>query len=151
MERLPQVQPRGFSLFLAARPAGTQDLWQARLYLLKPAIRLALAAMWLVSAGLGLMLPASDFLSRLGTALPPEALVAMARAGGLADLALGLAMLRNWAPLRVAQAQIALVLAYSLGLTVLAPDLWLDPFGGLLKNLPVLALLAVHLALVEER
>jgi uncharacterized protein YbjT (DUF2867 family) len=151
MERLPQVQPRGFSLFQAARPAGTQDLWQARLYLLKPAIRLALAAMWLVSAGLGLMLPASDFLSRLGTALPPEALVAMARAGGLADLALGLALLRNWAPLRVAQAQIALVLAYSLGLTVLAPDLWLDPFGGLLKNLPVLALLAVHLALVEER
>jgi hypothetical protein len=29
--------------------------------------------------------------------------------------------------------------------------LWLDPFGGLLKNLPILALMLVHLVLVEER
>ena len=61
------------------------------------------------------------------------------------------AYLRDWRPKRVAQAQIALVAAYTAGLTLIAPGLWLDPFGGLLKNLPVLALLLVHLALVEER
>jgi hypothetical protein len=75
----------------------------------------------------------------------------MARAGGLADLALGVALLRDWRPVLVARAQITLVLAYTAGLSLLAPALWLDPFGGLLKNLPVLALLLVHLALVEER
>ena len=75
----------------------------------------------------------------------------MARAGGIADLALGLALLRDWRPKRVAQAQIALVAVYTAGLTLIAPGLWLDPFGGLLKNLPVLALLLVHLALAEER
>lgn len=145
-----QTRPRGFSAFQAARPAGTQDLWQARLYLLKPLIRLVLAAMWLASAALGLILPAAEFLPRLG-ALPGWALEALARAGGLADLFLGLALLRDWRPKRVAQAQIALVAAYTAGLTLIAPGLWLDPFGGLLKNLPVLALLLVHLALVEER
>jgi uncharacterized protein YbjT (DUF2867 family) len=55
-------RPRGFRSFLNAQPAGTQDLWQARLYLLKPLIRLTLAVMWLVSAGLGLLLPAAEFL-----------------------------------------------------------------------------------------
>lgn len=144
------TRPRGLSAFLAARPAGTQDLWQARLYLLKPLIRLVLAAMWLASAALGLFLPAAEFLPRFG-ALPGWLLEIMARAGGVADLMLGLALLRDWRPLRVAQAQIALVAAYTAGLTLIAPGLWLDPFGGLLKNLPVLALLLVHLALVEER
>ena len=144
------TRPRGFPAFQTARPAGTQDLWQARLYLMKPLIRLALAAMWLASAGLGLLLPAAEFLPRLG-ALPGWLLEAMARAGGLADLALGLALLRDWRPRRVAQAQIALVAAYTAGLTLIAPGLWLDPFGGLLKNLPVMALLLVHLALAEER
>lgn len=145
------VQPRGLSAFLGSRPAGTQDLWQARLYLLKPLIRLVLAAMWLASAALGLFLAPPDFLPRLSTALPPDLLVAMARGGGLADLVLGLALVRNWRPRMVAQAQIALVLAYTAGLTLLAPALWLDPFGGLLKNLPVLALMLAHLALVDER
>ena len=144
------TRPRGVTTFLNARPAGTQDLWQARLYLLKPLIRLALAAMWLASAALGLFLPAAEFLPRLG-ALPGWVLETMARAGGIADLALGLALLRDWRPKRVAQAQIALVAAYTAGLTLIAPGLWLDPFGGLLKNLPVLALLLVHLALAEER
>lgn len=145
------AQPlRGVSAFVAARPAGTQDLWQARLYLLKPLIRLTLAVMWLVSAGLGLLLPGPAFLP----ALPgvPEGLALMlARLGGVADLALGLALLRNWRPRVVALAQLAVVAGYTLGLTVMAPALWADPFGGLLKNLAVLALILAHLALSEER
>lgn len=144
------TRPRGFSTFQLARPAGTQDLWQARLFLLKPLIRLVLALMWLASAALGLFTPAAAFLPKLG-ALPEALALPLARLGGLVDLGLALALLRNWRPLRVAQAQIAVVMAYTLGLGALAPGLWLDPFGGLLKNLPILALLCVHLALVEER
>ena len=77
--------------------------------------------------------------------------MALARGFGALDLALALALLRNWRPRPVALVQIALVLAYTAGLTLLAPALWLDPYGGLLKNLPILALLLTHLALVEER
>lgn len=142
-------RPRGFSAFLSARPAGTQDLWQARLYLLKPLVRIVLALMWLASAALGLFTPVARFDGLLGLS-PPLALI-LARGGGLVDLALAVALLRNWRPLRIAQAQLAVVLAYTLGLSALAPTLWLDPFGGVLKNLPVLALILVHLALAEER
>lgn len=144
-------RPRPFTGFLAARPAGTQDLWQARLYLAKPLIRLVLAVLWIASAALGLLLSPQDFLPRSGTLLPETASIALARLGGLADLALGLALLRDWRPRFIARAQIALVLTYTAGLTLLAPALWLDPFGALLKNLPILALMIVHLILVEER
>lgn len=149
VERL-KVAPRGLSAILAGRPAGTQDLWHARIYLLRPMLRLTLSLMWLVSGLLGLLLPPGTFLPRLPEG-PPDLLIALARLGGAADLALAAALAVNLWPGTIARAQIALVLAYTLGLTVLAPGLWLDPFGGLLKNLPVLALLSVHLALVEER
>jgi hypothetical protein len=75
----------------------------------------------------------------------------MARGGGVADALLALALLRNWRPKTTALLQLGLVGGYTLGLSLIAPGLWLDPFGGLLKNLPVLALILVHLALVEER
>lgn len=143
------THPRSVSAFLTARPAGTQDLWQARLYLLKPLIRLTLSALWLASGLLGLATPAASFAP--GLPLPEPLAIALARGFGLADLALGLALLRNWRPRPVALAQLALVFAYTAGLTLLAPALWLDPYGGLLKNLPVLTLMLVHLALVEER
>lgn len=144
-----KARPRAVSTFLNARPAGTQDLWQARLYLLKPLIRLTLAALWLASGLLGLTTPATSFVP--GLPLPEPLAAFLARGFGLLDLILGLALLRNWRPRPVALTQIALVLAYTAGLTVLAPALWLDPYGGLLKNLPILALLLIHLALVEER
>lgn len=144
-----KTRPRAVSTFLNARPAGTQDLWQARLYLLKPLIRLTLAALWLGSGFLDLLTPAAEFAP--GLPLPEAPATILARGFGLADLALGLALLRNWRPRAIALAQIALVLAYTVGLTLLAPALWLDPYGGLLKNLPVIALLLTHLALVEER
>jgi len=144
-----KTRPRPVSAFLNARPAGTQDLWQARLYLLKPLIRLTLATLWLASGLLGLTSPATTFAP--GLALPEPHAIALARGFGALDLALAFALLRNWRPRPIALAQIALVLAYTAGLTLLAPALWLDPYGGLLKNLPILALLLIHLALVEER
>ena len=125
-------------------PAGTQDLWQARLYLLKPLIRLTLAGLWLYSAALGLTLHPDSFPMI-------NAPLWIARLGGIIDLALGVALIRNWRPRATALAQLAMVALYTIGLTVLAPGLWADPFGGLLKNLPILTLILTHLALVEER
>jgi hypothetical protein len=145
-------RPRGLSEILSARPAGTQDLWQARVYLMKPVIRLVLAFMWLVSGLLGLFLPASEFLHLVqATGLPDPVLTVLARAGGVVDLALAAALLRNWRPRLTGLAQLAVVGAYTVGLSLLTPGLWLAPLGELLKNLPVIALILVHLALAEER
>ena len=107
--------------------------------------------MWIASGLIGLFLSQDAFLPAVSGLLPDGVLVAFARLGGVADLLIAWGLLRNWRPLPLALIQIAMVSGYTLGLTILAPALWLLPFGGLLKNLPVLALLLASLALAEER
>ncbi|MBY4893000.1 hypothetical protein KUL25_09510 [Rhodobacteraceae bacterium N5(2021)] len=151
MARL-KTRPRGVDQFLTARPAGTQDLWHARLFLLRPMIRLTLALLWLMSGLLGLFLPADQFLPMTAHLPAPDWVwIALARGGGLADLAIALALARNWRPRVTGAAQLALVGGYTLAFTLIAPALWLLPLGGLLKNLPILMLIAVWLVLEDER
>ncbi|MGX9354874.1 DoxX-like family protein [Roseobacteraceae bacterium S113] len=71
--------------------------------------------------------------------------------GGLIDLAIAAALARNWRPYLMGWAQIAMVGAYTIGLSLMAPVLWMLPFGGLLKNLPVLMLIVVWMVLERER
>jgi hypothetical protein len=79
----------GVSTFVTARPAGTQDLWHARLYLLRPVLRLVLALLWLASGLIGLFLPSAAFLPLVADSGLPDALwIALARLGGVADLVL---------------------------------------------------------------
>jgi uncharacterized protein YbjT (DUF2867 family) len=144
-------RPRGVTDFVMRRPAGTQDLWHARLYLLRPLLRLVLAVLWIASGLLGLFLPAAVFLPITTGTLPDAAAIALARLGGLADLALAAALLRNWRPRLTGMMQLGLVGAYTLAFTAIAPALWLLPLGGLLKNLPILALILVWMLLEDER
>lgn len=151
MARL-KTRPRGVDAFLSARPAGTQDLWHARLFLWRPAVRLTLALLWLVSGLLGLFLPAEQFLPMTAhLAVPEWVWITLARGGGMADLAIALALARNWRPRMTGAAQLALVGGYTIAFTAIAPALWLLPLGGLLKNLPVLMLITLWLVLEDER
>jgi len=151
VQAMPEA-PRRFSEFMGARPAGTQDLWHARLYLMRPVLRVVLAVLWLVSGGIGLFLPAGEFLPLIeGSGVPKWLAIAFARLGGVADLAIAGALLRGWRPRLMAGVQAAMVLGYTVAFSVLAPVLWLLPLGGLLKNLPVLALIAVVYVLEDER
>lgn len=145
------VTPRGFSDFAATRPTGTADLWHARMYLLKPAVRLTLALLWLVSGIIGLLLPAEQFLPLVDTALPDAALIGLARVGGVVDLCIALALMRDWRPALLTGVQYIMVLGYTVAFTLLNPALWALPLGGLLKNIPILVLLSVHAVLQKER
>jgi len=145
-------QPRGLSEILAQRPAGTQDLWHARLYLARPLIRFALMFMWLLSGLVGLFLPPERFLDGLsGVPLSGQALTMAARGADLIDLAIAFGLLAAWRLPRLALFQLAMVGSYTLVFGLMAPSLWLEPYGGLLKNLPILCLIWVHMILEEER
>lgn len=145
-------EPRAFRTFLNARPAGTQDLWHARLYLIRPALRLTLALLWLVSGLIGLFLPADQFLPLVQpSSLPDSLLVALARLGGVADLAIALALLRAWKLRLMGLIQFAMIFTYTVAFTLMSPALWGLPLGGLLKNLPLLLLVAIHGILEDER
>ena len=74
----------------------------------------------------------------------------LARAGAALDGVLGLALLVAPGP-RVVLAMLALVAAYTLAFGIALPALWLDPLGGLAKNLVLLPALAVLAVLSERR
>jgi hypothetical protein len=67
------------------------------------------------------------------------------------DLVIAAALLAGWRLKDLADVQLVMVAGYTLMLTFLAPGLWGDLFGGLLKNIPLVALILVHRILGEER
>lgn len=137
--------PQPIAQALARSPATHGDLITARLGPLELVLRGLLIVVWLVGGLVPLLLtPMAQntyLLSRLG--LGGAAAIGTVWAGSLADMAVGLALILH---LRgAALAGVALMGAYSLILVAIAPELWADPFGALIKNLAVLGLsLAVH-------
>jgi hypothetical protein len=144
--------PRGLCEVLAEQPSQTQDRWQAQLYLLAPALRIAFVLLWLLSAWAGLATPAVQIEAMVaGSPLQDAAPVALARGGAILDLLLAAWLLSGWR-LRMATALMAAsVLAYTLALGIGLPAMWLDPLGGLAKNLVVLPALAVLWVLSDRR
>lgn len=125
---------------------------RARLDWLRPLLRLALAVVWItagvVSAGLFPVDQSLALLAAVGLA-GPVALLALYGAAAL-DFALGIATLVVRRARWLWAAQAALVAAYTAIITVWLPEQWLHPFGPVVKNLPILAALAV-LHGTEER
>lgn len=146
------IAPRPLREVLASAPSQVQDRWQAQLYFLAPALRLSVAVLCLISAWVGWTTPAAE-IGQLtsGSMLSAIEPVAIARSAATLDLILGLWLLLGL-KLRLAIAStMALVLAYTLAFGIALPALWLDPLGGLAKNLVILPALAVLWVLSERR
>jgi hypothetical protein len=117
-----------------------------------PALRLAMAALWLITAYVSWFgWPHADSLAWLGACGVPPAWRDTALLGAsLFDAAIGALLLlrpRRWLwPL-----QGALVLGYTGIMSVCLPGFWLHPFGPLSKNLPLLALMLVMWRLSEKK
>jgi hypothetical protein len=142
---------RDLAATLAVIPGTLQERWFARLYLLLPAAIAVLAAFWL-STGIVTLVrfdTAHALLADYG--LPDGAASAVVLAGSVADIVLGLLVLVRRFAQRACLAMAALSLGYLAAATVLAPQLWADPLGPLLKVLPAIMLALVAAALVGER
>lgn len=151
-EEVAGITPRGLSAMLAARPSDSQDLWHARLYLARPLVRLSLAVLWLVSGLLGLFGDPAVFAGLLAPLTQDQQLVsAMVTMMSLVDLTIAGALFFGWRLKLFAGIQLAVVLGYTAAIALVAPGLWGDPLGSVLKNIPILALLLVHRVLEQER
>lgn len=138
------------SNFLARNPAGVQDLWFARLYLLKPLIFFCLSAFWLASGLIPLLDPlraAGHFSLFMGQ----TAALGLTFVTCLIDIALGLTVLYRPRTRLALSGMIVVTLAYLAGSIVMEPTLWLDPLGPMVKTIPALALTVLALAIPEER
>ena len=147
------VEPRRFTAALSAQPAHVQDRWHARLYFLRPLLRLVIALFWIVS-GLVALAPgatqrAAPFLALAGISEAQFGLALVA--GAMIDILLGGLLLIRWRVLLVASLQLLVTAFYLAWLTIAAPDLWLDPLGALTKTLPLVIATFVMMAIEEER
>jgi hypothetical protein len=138
--RLLRRDPRDPKDFVRASEGKALAL-RAKLDWLLPLLRASIGIVWIVSGVVSFGLyPVHDslaMLQRVGLASPWVLYGAAA-----VDLALGVATFlvrRRW----LWRVQIALIVGYSAIISVFLPELWLHPFGPVLKNLPLLAALVL--------
>lgn len=135
---------------LQAAPAGVQDLWFARLYLLKPLIVAGLALFWFLSGVIPLFaLSAAQvhFEAFLPSPLALWATVATC----LADIVLGVLVLVRPYARAALKGMLGLTAIYLVSASLVEPALWLDPLGPLVKVIPSILLTLVALAISDER
>jgi hypothetical protein len=132
-------------------PTTVQERWFARLWLLKPVVFVCLSLFWLVSGAIGLARidAAAEVLTArgIGEGFARAAVVA----GAAADIAAGTAVLLRVLARPALLAMAAIAAFYLAAATLLAPDLWLDPLGPLVKVIPGFCLVLVALAILDER
>jgi len=144
--------PRDLAEVLAVHPSQVQDRWQAQLYFLAPTLRIAVIALWLLSALVGWITPASQILALTdGSFLHALAPVELARATASLDALLALWLATNWRPRWALGLMGISVLTYTVVFGSLLPSLWLDLLGGLAKNLVILPAMAALWVLVDRR
>jgi uncharacterized protein YbjT (DUF2867 family) len=147
------IAPRDMGTVLAESPAGVQDLWHARLFFLRPLLRTGLSLLW-IWTGLAVLLwmpRAEGDALFLAAGIPQSLLPAAWVAGGMVDLALGLWLLITRRVARVGALMLAVSALYLAVLTVAAPELWLEPLGGLAKTPIVMLATLALMAIAEER
>ncbi len=114
--------------------------------------RYALAFLWGVTALVSLTSGRQigyDILAGAGIA---GSLAHLCVYGGAAlDLLLGAWMLLGVGQLACLRTQAAVVVLYTLLLSLIAPEFWMHPFGPLTKNIPLLAFIHTQHQLVKTR
>ena len=121
---------------------------RAKLDWLAPVLRGSIGLLWIVSGIVSLGLyPVEESLALLRRVGVESKLVLYGSA--MLDIALGVATFL-WNGKWLWRAQIALVLGYTAIISLFLPELWLHPFGPVLKNLPILAALALLHELAER-
>lgn len=148
MTQLLGRPPRAATEFVSARDAPILRL-HALASWLRPVVLTSLALMWIGAAAVSWIYAKDEgieLLQHLGFQVSAEYLFALA-----CLLNLGLGLVTAIRPSRgLWLAQLAVMLSYTAALTYVAPGLWMDPFGPLLKNLPIATLL-IGLALLDVR
>ena len=134
--------PRGVTQFVSADDAPAQRI-QAQLRWLLPVLRLSLACLWIVTGvvSLGIYPVESSYALLQRTGVPAWLQPAALYGAALLDIALGVLTLAPRRSYRLWLAQAGLVVGYTAIISWRLPEFWLHPYGPILKNLPLLALL----------
>lgn len=150
-EEIAGVKVSNLPEVLAARPSESQDLWHARLFLLRPVIRMSLALFWLVSGVTGLFAATYLYQAVIAQLATSASLALAVVLVSSVNLAIGLLVLFGWNLRLMAWVQFMVVLAYVVLQGLLVPTSWMDPSAGLLKDICLLVLILVHRVVEQAR
>jgi uncharacterized protein YbjT (DUF2867 family) len=129
-----------------------QERWFSRLFLLKPLVLGGLAVFWIVSGLVPLAFNFSrteDVLTTMG--LPASAASALTIASSLLDIAIGVAISCKRTAKLGLQIGIVTAIFYLIASVPLAPQLWADPLGAMVKVVPAVLLMSIALAILDGR
>ncbi|WED43996.1 SDR family oxidoreductase [Legionella cardiaca] len=131
---------KGFQEGINNQPGKIQDYWYARLFFMRPLLRLSLAFMWLFTAFTSAILypPASSYLLLKDVGIPTFWHPFFLYSASLLDAVIGIALLVNYKAKIIYIIQIIIIFIYTLIISVKLPYFWLDPFGPIVKNIPIL-------------
>ncbi len=137
---------------VAATPATVQEKWFARLYLLKALALVTLVTFWCVSGAIALTL-AFDAARQtlLDHGFSSDLAHGITIASSLLDISVGLLIAFRRASRIGLIAGIAISLGYMAGSAIIAPDLWVEPLGALVKTGPAIVLMLFCLAMLDDR
>jgi uncharacterized protein YbjT (DUF2867 family) len=124
----------------------------AQLHWLLPLLRISIASVWIFTGivSLGLFPTESSYLLLERVGVPRSVAPLFLYSAAALDLALGIATICMRRRKALWLVQIGLILGYTIVITMHMPEFWLHPYGPLLKNLPMLAAIAL-LYRLEER
>jgi uncharacterized protein YbjT (DUF2867 family) len=146
------IAPQDLPDALAAWPAGIQDRWFARLYLLKPLAIGTVSAYWIFTGLISLGPGWNEAVALMApTGWPPALVIFVIVGGALLDIALGAALLLHRLTRPVLILMLLICIPYLVAATVTNPALWLDPLGRLAKTIPVMLAMLFTLAILDER
>ena len=153
LEEALQWLPRPLSEAMAADPSTQADLWHARLYFFKPALRTGIALIWIATAIISAFVYPLDKSIAMVSVLGVSDAQASALVYGAAalDAVLGSALLANFRPALVGVLQIVAMLVFTVLATIAVPQVWSEPFGPLTKNLAVMLATLTMIALEARR
>ncbi|MDF1795524.1 MAG: SDR family oxidoreductase [Coxiellaceae bacterium] len=144
-------KPRSYSEGLYAQVSQVQDRWHARLFFLRPVLRLSIAFLWLWSGFISWFHPVAGLSLLSVTSLSFSGKMALIVVGGLIDILLGLFTLLNKKLAWVGSLQIAVMIIYSVIASCLPLALWANPLAPLAKNIPLIFATLVMMALEKQR
>jgi uncharacterized protein YbjT (DUF2867 family) len=150
--RATGIAPKTLMQMVGKRSATIQDKWFARLFLIKALVIVSLAAFWIASGFIALVISYDAAAAMLAAHHFPPVLVApFTVITSLMDMTIGvlIAFRRTCAAGLIAG--IAASLGYMLGTAILTPDLWIEPLGALVKTGPAIVLMLVALLTLDNR
>lgn len=144
--------PRPVARFVDPPARDTQ--WaDASLDWLLPALRISVAFLWLIAAIVSMgPFPVEESVRLLRDIGLSPGLAPLALVAGIAvDLAFGILTLLPRRSRWLWPAQIAVVVGYTVIISWRLPELWLEPFGPVAKNIPILGMLLLLWQLEKRR